>query len=149
MVEMSVELQNLCFPFLDPQEVKVLLGFMTPVTVKSGCGLFAIGDPAECLYVISSGRIAVRKKTGFGDRMQVVALLDPGAPLGESGMLDGQFRGATLTAVTDSNLLSLSRQAFDEISATDPALALKFMKWLMGRLSLRLKKSSDRLAHIL
>jgi len=99
--------------------------------------------------VLVSGRMAVQKQTGFGDRMQVVALLDAGAPLGESGLLNAQSRGATLTAVVDSRLLSLSRQAFVEITNHTPALAVKVLTWLMGRLALRLKKSSERLAHVL
>jgi CRP/FNR family cyclic AMP-dependent transcriptional regulator len=87
--------------------------------------------------------------TGFGDRLQVVALLDAGAPVGESGLLDNQSRGATLAAVEDSCLLLLSRQDFANISVTHPVLAVKILKWLMARLSIRLKKNSERLAHVL
>jgi NTE family protein len=149
MVEYSGELRNGCFPFLDEQEAEYLLNNMAFVSLKAGTTLYKMNDSADCLYVLVSGRIAVQKLTGFGDRMQVVALLDPGAPIGESGLVDNQSRGATLAAVTDSCLLSLARRAFADLSTTHPALAVKILKWLMGRLSLRLKKSSERLAQVL
>ncbi len=149
MVEYSSQLHKACFPFLDQPDALALLTAMEISELKSGSTLYSTNDYADCLYVLVSGRLAVQKQTGFGDRTQVVALLDPGAPLGESGLLDGQSRGATLVAVTDSWLLSLSRQAFTEITTQSPTLAVKVLTWLMGRLSLRLKKSSERLAHVL
>lgn len=149
MVAYSAELQRVCLPFLPEGEARTLLDAMSTVTLQAGTDLFVLDDPADCLYLLVEGRIAVRKKTGFGNRMQVVALLDPGAPIGESGLLNGQRHGATLTAVADSNLLLLRRQDFEELTVTDPALAQKVLKWLLERVSLRLKKSSERLAHIL
>lgn len=149
MVEYSAELQRICLPFLEEREARILLHEMSTVELRTGTDLCLLDDPADCLYLLVTGRIAVRKRTGFGHRLQVVALLGPGAPIGEAGLLNDQTRGATLTAVADSHLLMLSRQVFAKISATDPALALKFLQWLMERVSLRLKKSSERLAHIL
>jgi CRP/FNR family transcriptional regulator, cyclic AMP receptor protein len=149
MVEYSPELYNECFSFLKEQEAHVLLGVMQSLEIKAGTTLYKSGDPADCLYVLERGRIAVQKQTGFGDRMQVVALLDPGAPLGEIGVLEGQVRGATLVAVADSRLLLLSRRAFLEIAASTPTLAVKILSWLLGRLAVRLQKSSERLAHVL
>lgn len=149
MGDYTAECMGSCLSFLEEREAQKVLNSMSPVSVQSGQSLYTLNDPADCLYLLVSGRIAVRTRTGFGDRTQVVALLDPGAPIGEGGLLDGQTRGATLTAVTDSQLLSLSRQSFEELSAADPALAVKLLKWLMERVSVRLKKNSERLAHVL
>jgi CRP-like cAMP-binding protein len=149
MGDHSAELLGSSLSFLEEREARKVLEGMSSVSLESGNSLYSLNDPADCLYVLVAGRIAVRTRTGFGDRMQVVALLDPGAPIGEGGLLDGQTRGATLTAVTDSELLSLSRQSFEELSAADPALAVKLLKWLMEKVSIRLKKSSERLAHVL
>ncbi len=149
MAEYSSQLHEECFPFLDKPDALALLNAMEFSEIKAGITLYRTNDSAECLYVLVSGRIAVQKQTGFGDRMQVVALLDSGAPLGESGLLNAQSRGATLIAVADSRLLSLSRRAFAEITTHTPTLAVKVLTWLMGRLALRLKKSSERLAHVL
>ena len=149
MVEYSAELRERCLPFLEEREARVLLQGMAPVALSAGEDLFGLEDPADCLYLLVSGRIAVRKRTGFGNRMQVVALLDPGAPIGEGGLLNGQSRGATLTAVSESHLLVLSRQGFNELAATNPEITFQLLKWLLERVSLRLRKSSERLAQIL
>jgi CRP-like cAMP-binding protein len=82
--------------------------------------------------------------------MQVIALLDPGAPVGEKGLCGPRTsRGATLVAVKDTKLLVLSQEAFDMLVADSPALVIKLLKWLLNRVSLRLEKNSERLTHVL
>jgi CRP/FNR family cyclic AMP-dependent transcriptional regulator len=149
MVEYSVELQECCFNFLEKAEVQTLLAAMTSVSFAAGTQVCQKGDPADCLYFLRVGRVAVQNKTGFGERMQVVALLDPGAPVGERGLLGHRIRGATLTAVKDSELLALTQKGFDKLVDEAPALVIKLLKWLLNRVSLRLEKNSERLAHVL
>jgi CRP-like cAMP-binding protein len=149
MVEYSPRLHEECFSFLNREDASALLSVMEMVELPAGSLLYADDDPADCLYIVVAGRVAVQKETGFGDRMQVVALFHPGAPLGESGLLAGKVRGATLTAVSELRLLVLSRQAFSNISIQEPALAVKILTWLLEKLALRLQKSSERLAHVL
>jgi len=149
MIEYSVEVHECCFSFLEKAEVGALLADMKRVTYTAGTQVFKKGDPAESLYFLFAGRVAVQNKTGFGDRTQVVALLDPGAPVGEKGLLAQKTRGATLTAVQDSELLVLSRQSFEALGNEAPMLAIKLLKWLLNRVSMRLEKNSERLAHVL
>lgn len=149
MVEFSARLHECCFQFLDQAEAEMLLAVMEKVFYATGSLIFQKGDPAECLYILISGRVAVQNKTGFGERTQVIALLDPGAPVGEKGLLDGGSRGATLTAVKDCELLVLARQSFDKLIGDNPALAITLLKWLLKRVSLRLEKNSERLIHVL
>ena len=149
MVEYSPRLHKECFSFLDREDTSALLSVMEMVELQAGSLLYAADDPADCLYIVVAGRVAVQKETGFGDRMQVVALFDPGAPLGESGLLTDKVRGATLTAVSDTRLLILSRQALSTLAIHNPALVVKILTWLLDRLALRLQKSSERLAHVL
>ncbi len=149
MVDYTVDLQDRCLSFLEKGEAETLLATMESTSYTAGTQVFQKGDPADCLYFICSGRVAVQNKTGFGDRMQVVALLDPGAPVGEKGLLGQKTRGATVTAVKDSELLSLSQESFDILVTDAPALAIKLLKWLLNRVSLRLEKNSERLSHVL
>ena len=149
MVEYSVELQESCFNFLEKSEVQALLAVMKSVSFAPGTQVCQKGDPADCLYFLVTGQVAVQNKTGFGERMQVVALLDPGAPVGERGLLGSRTRGATLTVVKDSELLVLSQEAFSILVDEAPVLTIKLLKWLLNRVSLRLEKSSERLAHVL
>lgn len=149
MVEYSAELQACCLNFLEKAEAEILLAVMKRVSYQSGVQVFQKGDPAECLYFLLTGQIAVQNKTGFGDRTQVVALLDPGAPVGEKGLFGGRTRGATVITVKDSEFLVLSQESFEKLVDKTPALAIKLLKWLLNRVSLRLEKNSERLAHVL
>jgi CRP-like cAMP-binding protein len=149
MVEYSDELQECCFNFLEKAETETLLTVMKRVSYESGTQVFKKGDPADCLYFLLAGRVAVQNKTGFGDRTQVVAILDPGAPVGEKGLLGGRTRGATLVAVKDSDFFTLSRGSFEILVEEKPDLAIKLLRWLLNRVSLRLEKNSERLVHVL
>jgi CRP-like cAMP-binding protein len=149
MIEYSAELHKSCFTFLEKAETETLLRVMSRVSYKAGDQVFQKGDPADCLYFLQAGRVAVQSKTGFGDRTQVVALLDPGAPVGEKGLLGGRNRGATVVAVIDSDFFLLSREAFAMLVEEEPGLAIKLLKWLLDRVSLRLEKNSERLVHVL
>jgi len=149
MIEYSAELHECCFSFLQKNEAGILLEGMKTVSVAAGTTIFKKGDSADCVYFVQTGQVAVQNKTGFGEKMQVVALLDPGAPVGEKGLLGPRARGATLVAVKDSKLLTLSEEAFDILADKSPALAIKLLKFLLNRVSLRLEKSSERLTHVL
>lgn len=149
MAEYSSQTHLLCFPFLAQEDATILLAAMEWCDLEAGMTLYRSGDAAGHFYVLVSGRIAVQKHTGFGERLQVVALLGPGAPLGESGLLAGQQRGATLTAVETSRLLSLPQEGFAHLAASHSPLTVRLLTWVVGRMSLRLKKSSERLALVL
>jgi CRP-like cAMP-binding protein len=149
MVAYSDEIQERCFAFLDKEEAGILLTSMQRVSFASGTVVFEKGDAADSVYFLYSGKVAVQMKTGFGEKMQVVALLDPGAPVGEKGLLGPRTRGATLVAVKDSELLVLSQEAFDLLVDESPALIIKLLKWLLARVSLRLEKNSERLTLVL
>ena len=126
-----------------------MLAAMELVFYPAGTEIFKKGDPADCLYLLTAGRVAVQNKTGFGERRQVIALLDPGAPVGEKGLLGSGVRGATVTAVQDSELLILDHESFAKLAGDHPVLAIKVLQWLLHRVSLRLEKSSERLVHVL
>ncbi|MGW8194149.1 MAG: cyclic nucleotide-binding domain-containing protein, partial [Desulforhopalus sp.] len=122
---------------------------MESISFKAGTSLFRYGEQGDCMYFVVSGRVAVQNSTGFGERMQVVALLDAGAPVGEQGILGHVKRGSTVVAVKDSELLVLTRSAFEALVGENSLLAASFLQYLLGRVALRLQKCSERLAHVL
>jgi CRP-like cAMP-binding protein len=101
------------------------------------------------LYFVVEGQLAVQKRTGFGDRTQVVALLDPGAPVGERALLRDNVHCSKLVAVKKTILLSLSREKFAQFKKVHSPLAMNLLEWLLNSSSLRLRKSSDRLSQVL
>ena len=135
--------------FLDDDDLAMVQAEFETVDLSAGSVLFRIGEPATIVYFLVSGRIAVQKSTGFADKLQVVALLDPGAPIGEGAVVPGQSRGATVVAIENCRLLSLQQQHLDIIKENNCELAWKILIRLMHVTHLRLQKSSERLARIM
>jgi CRP/FNR family cyclic AMP-dependent transcriptional regulator len=137
------------FSFLSTEERAVLSVAATPVIVKKGSVLFHAGDAAEAVFFIESGRLAVLKKTGFHEKTQVVALLEPGATVGEGGALGDSFRTATVVAIDESVLFCLNHGSLAALGEEDPPMLIRILKRLLYVSNVRLQKSSERLAHIL
>lgn len=149
MAHYSKELHNLLFPRFNRSDVEHLLPLMEEVRLIAGEVLFSLEEGGRELFFVVKGRLAVQKRTGFGERTQVVALLSPGAPVGERFLLRDNIHGSTVVAVNDSLVLSLPGDVFIELKKEHPLLVVSLLEWLLDITSLRLRKNSDRLSHVL
>lgn len=111
--------------------------------------LYAVGSEADSLYIVLEGRFAVHKPIGIGDRTQVVALLTAGTVLGEAALAADRRRGSTVMAVEQGAVATLSRAALAAMEENAPRLFIGLMKKILSITSLRLRKSSERLALVL
>jgi len=137
------------FAFLGAEEKKRLALVVTETTLEQDTFLFEVGDPADEVFFLAQGRLSVQKKTGFHRKMQVVAILDPGAIVSEAGILLSHIHGVSVRAIEKSHLFRLGRQELEALEQTDPQLVIKLLKHLLLISSLRLEKTSERLAHVL
>lgn len=135
--------------FAGEDHLAELLPELTEVRLAAGETLFHVGEQSTLVYFLVSGRLAVRKKTGFAEKMQVVALLDPGAPVGEGAVFPDRVHSATVAAVEDCRLVALDGMGLDGLAAKNPVLAWKIINRLLYVTYLRLQKNSDRLARVL
>lgn len=135
--------------YLDGDDLAALQPHLAEMRLAAGETLFRIGEAATLVYILVSGRLAVRKMTGFADKMQVVALLDPGAPVGEGAIFSGQVHEATVAAVEDCRLVSFPGKNLDVFRDRYPELAWKVVNRLLYISHLRLRKGSERLARVL
>lgn len=111
--------------------------------------LFCPGEQAQGIFFLQSGRLGVRTATGFEDKQQVIALLDPGSVVGEKGLAESTSRGMTVVALQESVLAFLSTKAFTLLENEEPRLAIKILKKALSATSMRLRANSERLAHVL
>ena len=133
----------------DEEASRELVSLFTEKTVASDDILFDHGDPAEEFYFLKDGHLAVHKFTGFLEKMQVIALLDPGAVVGECAVLQGHVRSTRVTAIKKSTLLVLTKKKFQEYQQLFPESASIILAYLLSIVSLRLEKTAGRLARIL
>lgn len=137
------------FTFLNREERERLAAVVTEVIIGPGKFLFEVGDPAGEVFFLAQGRLSVQKKTGFHHKMQVVALLEPGAVVGEAGLLADHVHGVSVRAIEESHLFCLGRQEMEAMERTDSQLALRLLKHFLLISGLRLAKTGERLAHVL
>ncbi|MBX5482508.1 MAG: cyclic nucleotide-binding domain-containing protein [Myxococcaceae bacterium] len=95
---------------------------------EPGDEIFAEGEPGDALYLVLDGKVRVHKH----DR--VIAELGERECFGEMAILDSTSRSATITAITDVNLLKISREDFQEILNEKPEIAVGIIKVLTRRL---------------
>lgn len=134
------------FSFLCGENIRELSEFFQFKSVKSGETLWEEGDPSDYVAIISSGRIEVKKETEFEGKHVAVGIYMKGAVVGALGILDGSPRAATAVALEDVSLVVITRENFEKLIKINPDLGIKFLKGMLLSVSMRLRKSFDRLA---
>ena len=113
------------------------LGFLLPTctirTLRRGDLLFEEGDDCSELFIVSSGLVAISKKSLDG-RESVVALMERGELFGEMGMLDGLGRSAEARALEPSEVIAIPYAPIRELFEQQPALLWGTTAMLVGRL---------------
>ena len=135
--------------FLSQAQFQPLGSLFYVKTVVSGETLYDFDEPADTLYYLEKGRLSVQKHTGFEEKMQVIALLDPGAIISEASLLGGYCHQTRVAAVDQCQLLCLDREKYMQLKKDDAETATIFLEYILRIVSLRLEKTSERLAHIL
>jgi CRP-like cAMP-binding protein/rhodanese-related sulfurtransferase len=92
------------------------------------------GDPAERLYIISSGRVRIFRRSEEGREIDL-AIQGPGEVFGEMALLTGEPRSADVEALDEVHLMVVSKAHFDRIVRDFPDISKIFLKemrrWLL------------------
>ncbi len=137
------------FAFLGVEGLKALVPMFTVVKLEQGMFLFQVGESSGEVFLLARGRLSVQKQTGFHRKMQVVALLEPGTIVAEAGLLPGRVHSVSVRAIEPSLLYSLDRGQLEELERTEPHLLIQLLTRFLFISSLRLEKTTERLAHVL
>jgi NTE family protein len=90
---------------------------LEPVMLAGGATLFGEGDAPDAMYVVLSGCLAAYQDEPEGPRLIGQVL----AGEGETGVITGQPRSATVRALRDCELVRISRASFEQLAERDPA----------------------------
>lgn len=93
--------------FLGRRPAKGLVWFALP----GGATLFEAGAPADAVYLVRSGRLAVIRTSAEG-QARVLGVIAPGEPVGEMALFAGSSHSSRVVALRDSEVLALPRDAF-------------------------------------
>ena len=93
--------------------------------------IFSQGDAAEAVFYIQAGKVKLTVVSQQG-KEAVVAILEQGAFFGESCLAGQTIRTATATAVEDSSIVRIDKDAMIRVLHEEPAFAELFMAYLLA-----------------
>ena len=109
---MHPALENLpLFESLTPEERSEMGTLLEPASFAAGEEIIAEGGPEEYLYVLTSGKVEVRKEVVPG-RSQHLATMQAPTLVGEMGLMTDPKATATVTATSAAGGWRLPREAF-------------------------------------
>ena len=109
------------FQFLTEEHYEKLRALLKEESYDFGDLLVKQGDPADAFYVLASGRARVVKTDQAGEEI-ALASLKPGDSFGESALIEGGTRTATVRCSTAVEALRLGRDDFLQLTEKIPAL---------------------------
>jgi len=116
---------------LSEEEVQILASKIEVLILADKDIMISEGHIDNRLFLIDHGRIEVtRNSQGGGDGI-TLAILKDGDFAGEMGFIDGSIHSATLRAMGEARVLSLSRDALESLIDTHPHLVYKLMQTII------------------
>lgn len=137
------------FPYLLPEECRVLCEFLEYRKCAKGEVFIQQGDPGDFMGFLLAGKLAVKRETRFPGKFVLVAILGSGSLVGEISVVESNPRTARVVAMEESEILVLSHAKAQELLAENSPLAVKILKKIIRVLGARLQQSSARLAQLL
>lgn len=93
-----------------------------------GIEIIAEGSPAKEMYVVRSGRVAIKV---HGVTVEEVG---PGGIFGEMALIEHAARSASVVALEDSEIVPINERLFIILAQDTPNFALDVMRVMAGRL---------------
>lgn len=113
------------------EEIRALEKLTTPVRLAAGRVLMHQGAFGNEAHILIEGELLVERDG------EAVAMLTPGAVVGEQAVLLNEPRNATVTAATDVLVAAMNRREFSTLLDQCPTLARTILSSAMARAALR------------
>jgi CRP/FNR family transcriptional regulator len=117
---------------LSPAAIKDLGALCEMRVVERGASIYAVGDPADTIFLVESG--AIELSLVVQGRQVNLAILGPMDAFGEATLAGAEKRADAAGAVEDSVLCAVEALPFEKFLAAHPDLALRFARLLARRL---------------
>jgi trk system potassium uptake protein len=115
---------------LNERELADLARGIELVRKTPGEVIFQKGEPGSTFYLVLTGQVALTDETGIS-----VETVQSGKFFGEIALLTGEPRSTSARAVTDCELVIITREDFRRVVMGNPALALEISRILGQRLA--------------
>lgn len=110
-----------------------LLSAANTIDLKARQVLFHADDPGDGCYFLREGVVKASVVSKDGQE-RLLAVMGPGALIGELSLFDGQPRSAAITALKPCRLLHVSKGSFFRVADANPLVYREALKILTRRL---------------
>ncbi|HGG59761.1 MAG TPA: Crp/Fnr family transcriptional regulator [Gammaproteobacteria bacterium] len=111
----------------------LLAPYGLPRRYRAGCLIAFEGDDADALYLVRSGYVKIFSSEMNG--MEIIYRIEgPGSLFGELSLIDGRPRSASVAALSDCELVYLSRSRARLVAREQPELSAMMFVLLASRI---------------
>ena len=121
------------------EDWKNFLQYAQIYTVNEGEQIVKYQEQDPSLFIVVKGEFAVLIPELDSDRFYKIASITEGSIFGELNFIDGEPRSASIKAMTDGQLIQLTRNAFDIMATKEKRLMEIFLFDLCFVLAQRLR----------
>jgi len=136
------------FDKISGRELYLIASYMQVLQIVRDEVVFSEGEVGDYICFIVSGELNVYKKSQQGKQI-LIGSLHKGRVIGEMNVIDRFPRSATVIARTQSTLLTLSYDHFEQVLEEHPRAGISFFRGIARALSLNLRNTSGKLADAL
>lgn len=147
MEKIEILKQMVLFHNFDSLELIQLSKFVGHKTFSKGELAIAEGEIGDSLFIVKSGQFRAFVTRDRVD--QQLAVFNIGESFGELSLLDRHPRSASVAALVDGELLEFTKESFDKILQYSEKLKIKLLENLLYDISLKLRRTNDRLIRLL
>jgi len=133
LVSEAVALIDGAFPGLGAEKAKALLAEAPMSTYPPGTELCREGARESIFYIVVEGEVDIVKQLSE-DAERFLARVRKGSFFGEMALIEDKRRAATARTVCATTVVEVSKDAFDSLLHSNPAVALALMKVLTSHL---------------
>jgi CRP-like cAMP-binding protein len=110
---------------------------------EPGHVLFQEGDEGEDMYIIQSGRVAIKKRVKDGET--TLAVLEKGDFFGEMAILERQPRSASAEMIEAGDVIVIRGEVFGDMIKANPEIAVRMLR----KYSIRLRETNRQLEQVM
>ncbi|BBZ35738.1 Crp/Fnr family transcriptional regulator [Mycolicibacterium confluentis] len=132
------------FQGVAPDAVAALARSLEPAVYPRGHTVFREGEPGESLFIITSGKVKIGRRTPDG-RESLITLMGPADMFGELALFDPGPRTSTVTTLTEVEVVIMDHDALRSWIRDRPQIA----EQLLRVLARRLRRTNDSLSDLI
>jgi SulP family sulfate permease len=129
----------------DRNLVRQFVSYLEMIEYQVGETICSQGDPADCLYLIYSGRVTVMFQAPEGATIRLRSMVQH-TMVGEMGLYRTLPRGASVLVDLPTIVYRLSRDAMAQMEEDNPKLAFAFHKFVVRVMAARLDFANREVA---